>query len=261
MRRYLTIFTAAVALLAVVGASFAFAKGSFKTTTVRQGNLKTTFGGGFSPQKLPKKKASPISLKVLGKIRTVDGTHAPALKTFNLETDKNGFVNTKGYPTCRSGQITARKSKDAKKVCKKALIGTGKTTVGVEFADQPEIDVDSELLVFNGGTKGKTTTFYIHAFFNAPITGAIVTTVKIKKIHKGRYGTLAEASIPEIANGAGSVKFFKLNVNKKYKFKGKRYSILNLKCRDGKVRARGEAKFDDGTKMKGSVLLPCTPKG
>ncbi|MEZ5076435.1 MAG: hypothetical protein R2725_03220 [Solirubrobacterales bacterium] len=256
----MTISLAVGALLALVGASLAFAA---KPVTVRQGNLKLKVNGNFFPQKLPKKKFAGVGLKVSSWVSTVDGTHPPALKEFNVETDKNGYIDTTGYPKCKSGQLQARTTDDALKVCKQALVGKGKTTVEVEFADQPPIDVNSELLVFNGGTKGGKTTLYVHAYFNAPITGAIVTTVKTKKIHKGPYGTLATSRIPEIGNGAGSVTFFTLTINKKFTYKGKKRSVLNARCANGKLRARGEATFyDDSTKIKNAeVLRPCTPKG
>jgi deazaflavin-dependent oxidoreductase (nitroreductase family) len=61
-----------------------------------------------------------------------------------------------------------------------------------------------------------------------------VTTVKIKKINKGRYGLLATASIPKIAGAAGSVTSFSLVVDKKFTYKGKKVSVLSAKCPDGK---------------------------
>jgi hypothetical protein len=259
MRKSLTSLIAVVALVALVGASLAIAA---QPTTVRQGNLVLTVNGDFFPKKVSKKKYSPVGFWISAKIGTKDGSHPPALKAFNVEADKNGYVDTTGYPKCKSGQLQARNSKDALRVCKPALVGDGTTTVEVEFAEQPPIDVNSELLVFNGGTKGGKTTLYVHAFFNAPITGAIVTTVKISKVRKGRYGTLAVSSIPKIANGSGSVKSFKLTIDKKFTYKGKKRSVLNARCPDGKVVARGEALFyDDPTKIKAEVLRTCTGKG
>lgn len=262
MRKYLTISMAAGALLALVGASLAIAA---KPTKVVQGNLELTVNGDFFPKKLPKKRFAPIGLNISAKIRTKDGSHPPALREFNVETDKNGGINTKGYPTCRSGQLQARPSNEALRVCRPALIGRGKTTAQVEFAEQPPVAVDSDLLVFNGGTRGKRTTLYVHAFFNAPIRGAIVTTVKTRPISKGRYGTLAISNIPPIANGAGSVTDFNLTINKKYtvKQRGKRVrkSILFARCQGGKIVARGEAKFDDRTRVKAEVLRTCRARG
>lgn len=232
-----------------------------KPEVVQAGNLKMTFNGGFTPKALSKKTPTPIKLNVSGKIATLDGTQPPALKEFVVETDKNGSVNVKGFPTCSAGKLQARDTKAAEAACKSALIGTGTTDVEVQFPEQKPVPVTSKLLVFNGGESGGVTTFYIHAYFSAPVTGAIVTTVKIKKVHKGRYGYESIASIPKIANGAGSVTSFSLSIFKKYTYKGKKVSVLSAKCTDGKLEARGEALFSDGTKAKAGVVRTCTPKG
>lgn len=259
MRKYLTRTMVAGLLLGLVVSGIAIA--AEKPVKTRVGNLELIFNGGFFPKKLPKKKMAPIGLNLSGKINTVDGTHPPAMRKFVVETDKNGSVFTKGYPTCKAGQLQARNSAAAERICKKALIGKGQTKVDVAFPEQPSIPATSKLLAFNGGTRGGTTTFFIHAYLNQPVVAAIVTTVKIKKIKKGRYGLKSTASIPVIAGGSGSVRSFNLTINKKYKYKGKTRSILNLRCRDGKVLARGEALFSDGTKAKASVLRTCRPKG
>ena len=67
-----------------------------------------------------------------------------------------------------------------------------------------------------------------------------MTTVKIKKVHNGRYGLKSVATIPKIAGGSGSVKSFSLTINKK--------GVLTAKCPDGKLQANATAIFSDGTK-------------
>lgn len=259
MRKYLTISMALVGLLALVGASLAFAA---KPTTVRQGNLILTVNGDFFPKKLPKKKYAPVGFEVSAKLRTKDGSHPPALKAFNVETDKNGYIDTTGYPTCRSGQLQARNTVDALKVCRKALIGRGKTTAQINFPEQTPFSLKSDLLVLNGGTKGKKTTLFIHAYLSSPVTAAIVTTVKTKRIKKGRYGILAVSSIPRIAGGAGAVTDFNLKIDKKFVYKGKKRSVLGGRCPDGKLVARGEALFYDAPdRVKAEVLRTCKQRG
>lgn len=232
-----------------------------KPVKVSAGNLELTFNGGFTPKALSKKTPTPIKLAVSGEIATKDGSHPPALKEFVLQTDKNGSVDVKGLPKCTQGQLQSRDTKAAEAACKSALIGTGQTDVEVAFPEQKPVPVASKLLVFNGGEQGGVTTFYIHAYFTAPVTGAIVTTVKIKKIHKGRYGIESIASIPKIAGGSGSVTSFNLSIFKKFSYKGKSVSVLSAKCTDGKILARGEAIFSDGTNAKAEVVRTCTPKG
>jgi hypothetical protein len=251
MGKYLSLLAALCLAVGLCAVGIAGAK-PVKTIS---GDLETEFDGGFSPKALPKKDPVTISFNIWGKIRTLDPAdegHPPALKEFNIEGDKHVTVDVKGVPTCRSGQIQSTTSSAARKACGPAIVGTGKTTVGVKFPEQPEIDIKSELLAFNGGAKGGVTTLFIHAFLTAPVTAAVVTTVKIKKVHKGRYGTLAVASIPKIAGGSGSVKSFSLTINK---------GILWATCPDGHLNARGSAVFADGSKLSAGVVKPCTPKG
>ncbi len=249
MRKYLMLTMAIAALIAVSVAGIA--TGANKPVTVEAGNLVFTFNGGFSPTKLPKKKLAPITLTAEGKIATKDGTHPPALTETIVETDKNGAINVKGLPVCKSGQLQSRDTTAARKACPKAIIGTGKTTVEVQFPEQKPIDVNSELLVFNGGFSGGTTTLFIHAYFSAPVTGAIVTTLKIKKVHNGRYGLKTVATIPKIAGGSGSVKTFSLKINKK--------GVLSAKCPDGKIQAKATGKFSDGTQAgPATIVRTCT---
>lgn len=243
-----------VVLCVAVGVLAIGIEAAAKPVKSRAGLIETEFDGGFAPKALPKKKPATISFNILGKIRSLDPQeqHPPALREFDFEGDKHVSVDVDGIPVCSAGQIQSTDTAHARKACGPAIIGTGKTEAGVKFPEQPEINVRSELLAFNGGEHGGVTTFYIHAYLAAPVTAAIVTTVKIKKIHKGRYGTLAIASIPRIAGGSGSVKSFSLTIDK---------GVLWATCPDGHLNARGTAVFADGTSLSAGVVRPCTPKG
>ena len=257
-RAQLTFAAIAMLLVGLIGVGSATAD---KPVRVEAGNLVFTFNGGFKPKALPKKQMAPITLMAQGKIQTKDGTHPPAIKEAIVETDKNGTINVKGLPVCKSGQLQSRGTQAAEKACKKSLIGTGQTTVEVQFPEQNPIDVKSKLLVFNGGKRGGATTLYIHAYFSAPVTGAIVTTVKIKKVKNGRYGLKSVATIPKIAGGSGSVRTFNLKIGKKYTFKGKRMSVLSARCQDGKLQAKATAVFADGTRATGGIIRTCNSRG
>src|SRR4051794_20546939 len=250
MRKYLMLLTGLVGLIAVSVAGIASAAGG-GPVTAEAGNIKFTFDGGFSPSKVPEKKMAPIVLSASGTIATKDGTHPPALKEVEVETDKNGTINTKGVAACTSGKLQSRDTKAAEKVCKSAIIGTGTTKVEIQFPEQNPIPVTSKLLVFNGGTSGGKTTLFIHAYITVPTPAAIVTTVKIKKIHNGRYGLKSVATIPKIAGGSGSVKSFSLKVGNKKK-------VLAAKCPDGKLQAHAKAIFADGTSVSAGIIRTCT---
>lgn len=254
-KRTSSLFLAA-ALTAAIVLSVSGLAAAEKPVTVVGGEIHAEFNGGFTPKVLSKTKPTPISFNISAKLKSLNPNpeeqHLPALKEFLLEGDKHASISVKGLPICTPGKLTARTTAQARKICGPALIGTGKTEVGIKFKEQHEIPVKSELLAFSGGVKGGVTTLLIHAYITVPTPAAIVTKVKIKKIHKGRYGLLSVASIPEIAGGAGSVKSFSLTLNK---------GILSATCPDGHLNARGSAVFADGNKLSGGVVRTCTGKG
>ena len=260
MRKFLTLTAALCALMALTAVGFASAAGE-GPSVVTVGNLKFTADGSFAPKALSKKTPQPISLTASGKIETTDGTHPPALKEVILETDKDGFVDTKGIPICSAGKLQSRDTKAAEAACPTAIIGSGETDVEISFPEQNPIPAHSKLLVFNGGTSGGKTTLYIHAYITVPTPAAIVTTVKISKHPNGPYGLKSVATIPKIAGGSGSVTDFSLKINKGIKIKGKTYNPLTAKCTDGKLQVHAEAKFADGTKATTEIVRACTPKG
>ncbi len=258
MRKYLMVLMALGALIAVSVGSLANAEPPTKTQV---GNLIFEANGSFSPKALPKKTMAPIALTASGKIRMADGSHPPALKEALVETDKNGAINVKGYPTCTSGKLQSQDTKHAEAICKSSIIGKGKTGIEIAFPESKVVPVTSDLLVFNGGFSGGTTTLYIHAYITVPVPAAVVTTLKIKKINKGRYGIYTVASVPRIAGGNGSVTSFDLKIDKKFNYKGKKVSVLTAKCPDGKLQAKATAVFSDGTRATAEFVRTCTGKG
>ncbi len=261
MSKRLTLVLAVGMSLVLALAGIALAKGVNQPIKVIAGNLELTANGSFSPQKLPKNELAPITLNINGKIRTLNGEHPPAVKEVVIETDKNGAINAKGLPACSSGKLQAQTTEGARAACKSSLIGEGKTSVEVAFPEQNPFIVKSDLLAFNGGTSGGKTTIYLHAYLTSPVSAAVVTTVKVSKIHNGRYGLKTVAAVPKIAGGYGSPVSFSLTVGRKFTYKGKQQSYLLAKCPDGHLDAKGVGVFSDGTRLAGSLVRACTPKG
>jgi hypothetical protein len=241
-----------MAIAALVAVSVAGIAAAEQPVKVVAGNLELTFNGGFTPKTLSKTKLTPITLNISGKLRTKDGTHPPALKEVVVETDKNGAINVKGLPVCTAAKLQSQDTKHAEAICKSAIIGSGQAKVEIAFPEQSPIPATTKIIAFNGGFSGGTTTIYIHAYLTVPTPAAVVTTVKVKKVHNGRYGLKSVATIPKIAGGSGSTTDFNLTINKK--------GVLTAKCPDGKLQARGEAKFSDGTVAKAEIVRTCTGK-
>ena len=257
MRKYVLLVMALGALVAVSVVGIAAAAGGEAPVTVKVGELELTAGGGFSPKVLSKTKQTPIAVKTEGSVAEANGGHPPAARELFIEADKAAEFHVKGIPTCSAGQLQATDTATALKNCKPALIGEGQVTAQVAFAEQKPLDIPSKLLLFNGGEKGGKITWFAHAYFANPISGAIVTTVTITKHPHGRFGTLAIAKIPQIAGGAGSSISFNLEIKKSVAGQ----NPISAVCQDGKLKVHVEAKFEDGTKAATEVIRACTPKG
>ena len=254
--RRTAIIGALAALVALVLAASAIGAGE-GPVTVKVGNLELTANGGFSPKALSKTKQTPIELTAEGSVKEADGSHPPAAREIIIEGDKNAEVHVKGIPTCKSGQLQATTTSAALAACKSALIGEGQTTAQVAFAEQKPISVPSKLLLFNGGEKGGKITWYVHAYFSNPISGAIVSTVTIQKKKNGRFGTYSVTKIPQITGGSGSITSFNLKIKKSVGG----VNPISAKCTDGKLKVHVQAKFEDGTKAETEIVRACTPKG
>jgi hypothetical protein len=257
MRRILLATLALAAALSVAVASIAAAE---KPTVVRAGNLVLKINGGVTPRKLPRKRFAPITLHASGNVSTTDGTQPPALKEVTIDFDKHGAVNARGLPVCQPGKLQATDTQHAKEACRAAIVGTGKTRVRVAFPEQTPFESGGPLVLFNGGVHGGVTTMYIHAYVNVPAPTAIVTRVKIKKIHKGRYGTRAVATVPVIAGGSGSVVQFNLAIHRLFKRHGKKQSYLLARCANGHFFAHAIAKYRNGPTLVGNVVRACKPR-
>ncbi|HEY7456625.1 MAG TPA: hypothetical protein VH703_05060 [Solirubrobacterales bacterium] len=238
--------------------------------TLRAGNLILTFGGNVAPKKLPRKHFAPARANVFGKVKTSDGTHPSAFREAIFDIDKNVLVNSRGLPVCRAGQLEARDTKAAKRVCGKTIVGNGSAHAEVAFPEQAPIKIASPLLVFNGGTRGGKTKLLIHTFITVPAPAAIVTQVTLKKIRRGPYGLHGIARVPVIAGGSGSALDFNFKIGRNYRFKGTRRSFLTARCPSGKFRVRttktlfkNEARTPGvaaRTVLRGGLVTPCRPK-
>jgi hypothetical protein len=243
----------ALGALALIGA---LAVGSAMAQKVVSGKLVIEINGGVSPKKLSRSTPQPITLNLLGKAGTTDGTHVPPLKELYVEFDRNGHLNTKGLATCSVGKLQSTLTAQAKAACGKALIGSGNASAEIAFPEQAPFSAGGPILIFNGSSGNKQKlVFHVYAKVPAPTT--FVFTAQIGK-GKGPYGTSARVKVPSITSGQGSVTSFKVKINKTFNYKGRKQSVLTATCKTGTLQARGDFFFA-GAKLSGKVTRPCTP--
>jgi hypothetical protein len=244
-------------VLALIAAGGALAK----PEAVQVGNLVLTHDGAVSPTKLPRHAQAPIDAWISTAIATRDGSHIPAVREAVIDVDDDIRVDAKGLPVCKKNQLQSRDARDARRVCGKAIVGKGSARAEIEFPEQNPIIASSPLTIFNGGVKGGTTTLFVHAFITVPVPAAVVTTVKINTIHRGPFGIEVAAKIPPISGGAGSLADAKLEIGRKFTYRGRKVSFISASCPSGRHLIQGRVLFADKTALNLARVLPCTPSG
>ncbi|MFI5028176.1 MAG: hypothetical protein ACHQCF_04240 [Solirubrobacterales bacterium] len=227
--------------------------------TVRAGRLIVTVEGGFTPHKLPKQTPASITLSARSTIRTSDGSHLPALQELTLKFDKHTGVHTKGLPTCDINKLRNTVTKQAKKICSDALIGTGQAGAEIEFPEQPPFFAKAPMLIFNGPPHNGHPVFIFHVYAFVPAPTTFVTTAQIGR-SSGLYGTKVLIKIPTILAGQGSLSFAELSIHKTWMYKGKKQTLLYGTCPTGHFFVRGDLLFNNGFRMSGKVVRSCTPE-
>jgi hypothetical protein len=246
--------------LAGAGVALLIVAASATALVLTAGNIVVTTDGGFAPTTLPKHKFAPIHLHGYGKISTVSGELPPVLETVTLWFDKHGSVETRGLPVCTKGKLAATTTPQARKLCPGAIVGKGTGKAVVKFPEQPPIPVTSPITIFNGPRKNGNPTVLAHAHLTVPAPSTYIVPIEIQKVHDGRYGFKTVATIPKIAGGAGVPLYANLKIGRTWKYKGKTLSYVNAACPDGRLQAKGEFVFKDGTVLRGELLKRCKAK-
>jgi hypothetical protein len=221
------------------------------------GDLVIEGRGGFRPETLPRHHDAPIMIYGGGKLSTKSGEVPPILETLTFEFDRHGSVDTTGLEVCTAGKLQATTVPAARKACPNAIVGEGRGSAIVTFPEQAPIPVSSPITLFNGPKSHGDDTVLAHAYTTVPIATTFIVPVVIEKIHKGVYGYRTEAKIPKIAGGYGHPISGNIKIERKWTLKGKKHSYVNARCENGRLQARGEFSFKDGTFLKGTFFRPC----
>ncbi len=251
MRKTLLRTLVVLAALALVGA------GGAQAIKLRIGNIIVVANGGFTPTTLPKRENAPIKLYGSAKFSTVDGTRPSPLRQLVIEFDKHGAVETRGLPKCTMAKLVATTVAAARRNCDGSIVGTGFGTALVELPEQRGIRASSPLTLFNGPQVHGNPSVLGHAHLDYPAPTTYVILIEIQKISNGRYGFKTVADFPKIANDYGSPLSGNLTIGKEWTYKGQRLSYANAHCADGRLQAKAEFSFKDGSFVQGTVFRPC----
>lgn len=243
---------------ALVALALAIAAATASALVLEAGDLVVNAEGGFAPTSLPKHEDAPIKIYGGGKASTKSGQLPPIVETLELEFDRHGHVETTGLETCTSGKLQSTTVPQARRACPNAIVGKGTGSAIVAFPEQKPIPISSPITLFNGPKKHGDDTILAHAYTTVPVPTTFIIPVVIEKVHHGVYGYRTKAKIPKIAGGAGHPISGNVTVDRKWTFRGKKYSYVNARCETGHLQAKVKVNFKDNTFLTGTFIKRCS---
>ncbi len=221
------------------------------------GNLKVSATAEFQPRQFPAHGTLPAGFSSIVRIKTVDGSQPPALKTVIFEFDKHGKINFKGVPTCTTAQLEGTTPDEARKRCAGALVGTGIGKARVEMPSKAPFTISSPISIFNAPPEGGKPTLIAHAYEKVPSPQALLTSFTIETIHNARYGYRAEVEVPPIAGGYGAATLAEASFGRTFASHGHKVGYVEAECSGGRLQVNGKLIFADGSFLPSLLTSPC----
>jgi hypothetical protein len=239
-------------LLLILAAGAAFAAGAGATAMVETRELRIELDAAFQPRNLPAHSFAPVQFEGSVAISKPGGGVPPALQQIVLDFDRDGRLDAGGLPTCAPERIAAASVEEARKICKGAIVGTGKIEALVGLASGP-VPTSSPLTLFNGPRQNGDPTVVVHARTTVPATQTYAFVVPIEK-RRGEFRYRATVNIPPLAGGLGAVTDIRVKVGRQYTADGVKRSYVSARCSDHILRSHGAFTFANGLVIEGVGL-------
>lgn len=231
-----------------------------------RGDLFVRFGGGITPDTLPRDARAPISVSITGTVKTLSGERPPALRGISIAINQGGRLDARGLPVCRRIEIEPSSTAEALARCGSALVGEGRYEADVAFPEQSAFPSEGRILAFNARLNGKRA-ILAHVFGQEPVP---ITRIIVFHIHEssGTFGTILTGRLPATLNRWGYLKRISLSLHRNYIYRGQRRSYLSAACKapagfPGATFpfAHASMAFADGRTLASTLTRSCKVRG
>lgn len=243
------------ALLAALALALAAGTAAGDEALVEVNDIVLRADGGFQPQSLPRHRYVPIEFEGHVDISAKRGGKPPALRQALIDFDRDGRLSVAGLPSCAAEAIAGVGTGEARRICSRAIVGTGRIEAAVSLAGGP-VRAAAPLTVFNGPRLNGNPTAILHARTVVPATRTYAIVVLIEPL-SGRFRYRARVDLPPLADGLGALTRIEVEIGRRYRAGGSSRSYVSARCGDGIMRTHGRFDFDDGTVISGQVEKYC----
>lgn len=256
----------ATALCAATIAVASLVASTGRAETGFEKGVKVVVTGKLQPSALPRRGVRPIAVSFGGKISTVNPDKPPKLTKLTIKINRYGRFDTHGLPRCRLRSIRPSTNGEALAACRSALVGEGTFSADVRFPEQSPFPSNGRVLAFNGVMHGRPAIF-AHIYGREPVPTSYVLTFQIRRT-SGTYGTVLEATFPEVTGEWGYVTGLTMRLHRRFFFRGRMHGYLSAGCPAPKgtskapfALAQTSFEFEGDLKVATTLNRTCTVRG
>lgn len=194
------------------------------------GDIRATFDGGIAPRELPRSTPVPVGVRVAGNFATLSGEpeRLAQLRGIEVAINRQGRLFDRGLPTCDPRSIQPATEREARRICRAAVVGSGHVKVQVRIPTQTPFLVPARLLVFNGPRVDGHKLIYAQAYARTP-PGSFVITFRVAH-RAGQYGTVLSTTLPQSTREWAYLTHFDMTLRRTYTYRGERHSYVSAAC-------------------------------
>jgi hypothetical protein len=232
----------------------------------QKGSVRVSVQGSLSPTKLPRSGTAPVAISFAGRIRSTSPGDPPQLQKISVALNSHGHLRTDGLSRCRIGHISPSTTSEALAACRASLVGEGHFSANVKLPEQSPFPSAGKILAFNGRLGGRPAVF-AHIYGTEPVPTSYVLPFLIKGVN-GTYGTVLEASLPQVTGDWGFVSGISMRLGHSFTVRGKSESYISASCPAPKgfpgvvfPLARTTFSFDGGMRLSSVLSRSCEVAG
>lgn len=222
-RTWIRTLTAAgsLALLVIAG-------GQAGAEQAGRGGVGVVFNGSVTPHELPRHREAPISVTLMGRIHSTDGSRPPRLSQIELAFGAHGGLDAAGLPLCPRRRLRNATRSQALARCRSALVGRGSILTEVPLAPDRPLLARAAVLAFNGRSHGRPAV-WVHAYSASPPV-SFVLPFRLHRRRSGAYGVLLRAPVLGVLGRWPRLRSFHITLGRRYLAGGERHSYLSAHC-------------------------------
>jgi DNA-binding beta-propeller fold protein YncE len=196
---------------------------------IQRGHVRVSVGAGIAPRRLPRHGAAPIHFSLSARIASTDGSVPPQLRRISVAINRNGHLDPAGLPICRFDAIQPSTTAGALAACRDSLIGEGSFRARVLIPQQAPFPSSGKIVAFNGRWQGHPA-ILAHVYGPKPVPTSYTLPFVVGTEHRGTYGTLLTATLPQFTSKWGYVTGISLDIGRSFRSGGSVHSYLTAAC-------------------------------